>query len=1067
MTIPPLTIIPAGAGSGKTHTIQTHLAEWVVAGLVAPDRIVAVTFTEAAASELRERIRSELTCRGRLEDALRLEEAYITTIHGFGLRLLTEFAFDAGMSPHPRLLNEDESDVLIRRALSETDRADAVMDNLSAHGYDYDFASGKGAEELFRDAVLKLIGKLRSIGRLGEDERLIPHAVGLVTNLYGPTADAAVMKRNLRAAVRGLLKTFPHDLSESHGGNATAEKALREDFRHLKLAEEGEPLERDWSLWQKLRKLRTTAMPAEYVALAEQVMAAADELPRHPGPLKDALVHIEALLGAGLDALGRYAAEKRERGLVDYTDMLAVAHTLLTTQPDVLTVLKSRIDCLVIDEFQDTNPLEFALLWELQRKGVPTLIVGDLKQAIMGFQNADPRLMEALQRQYASETRPLDSNWRSTPPLMGVINRIGAGLFGSAYTSLTPKASYPSTTTPLELLNFVKGDTVDDRIRFVVGSIRRLLADETEIIYDKELKRSRRLQAGDVAVLCPTNARLAAYAAVLRESGIRSRIEQEGWYESRIVQLLVSALHHVADPSDRHAALSLCVTELGSHTLESALRSLVGGEMPADTLLDALQPVVAGPADRSVESVLEDIIGRLSLYDVVSSWPDGAQERANMLRLQHESREFMAANREALASGGYYGSGIKTFLAWLAGRAGRENSQPEPRVMDEEAVQLVTWHRSKGREWPVVVVASTDCPVKPRLPDCSVEYENFDDLETVLENALIEVSPDFAAKETSQLFFDRLLPDVLDGAARLLYVALTRAREKLILEWPEFQSKSKAANGSYWSLLRSRTAMSLSGTTLSIMGTEFACLVSTYAGGGTDGSETAYDDSVSPLPDIGRRAIRRGVVPDKLTPEGVSPSSLHDEHAGRVDAVETFRYGEELSLELSVTGAERGTLLHRCFELVSGTAMDTGTLATITGYGFREVEVNAITRAATAFEEWVTGRLKPLRIAREVPVLALDGSGSVVNGSMDLLVESASGFWVIDHKSDQVDDLELRFGGYLPQLACYAEAVTSARGDKPLLGVGVNWISRGAVSMLEVDFSDKKQVGIISVKPSD
>ena len=118
------------------------------------------------------------------------------------------------------------------------------------------------------------------------------------------------------------------------------------------------------------------------------------------------------------------------------------------------------------------------------------------------------------------------------------------------------------------------------------------------------------------------------------------------------MQLLVSALHHVADPSDRHAVLSLCVTELGNHTLESALRSLVGGEVPADTLLDALQAVVTGAADRNVESILEDIIGQLSLYDVVSSWPDGAQARANMLRLQHESREFMAVNREALASGG-------------------------------------------------------------------------------------------------------------------------------------------------------------------------------------------------------------------------------------------------------------------------------------------------------------------------------------------------------------------------------------------------------------------------------
>ena len=108
MTMPTLTVIPAGAGSGKTYTIQQQLGDWVRDGLIAPERIVAVTFTEAAAAELRERISAKLLAMGRSEDALRLDQAYISTIHGFGLRVLTEFAFEAGSSPHPRLLNEDE-----------------------------------------------------------------------------------------------------------------------------------------------------------------------------------------------------------------------------------------------------------------------------------------------------------------------------------------------------------------------------------------------------------------------------------------------------------------------------------------------------------------------------------------------------------------------------------------------------------------------------------------------------------------------------------------------------------------------------------------------------------------------------------------------------------------------------------------------------------------------------------------------------------------------------------------------------------------------------------------------
>ncbi len=108
MSLPLLEIIPAGAGSGKTHTIQTKLSKWVQEGLVKPEKIVAVTFTEAAAAELRDRIRAELVKDGRIEDALRLDQAYMSTIHSFGLRIITEFAFEAEASPVPRLLNDDE-----------------------------------------------------------------------------------------------------------------------------------------------------------------------------------------------------------------------------------------------------------------------------------------------------------------------------------------------------------------------------------------------------------------------------------------------------------------------------------------------------------------------------------------------------------------------------------------------------------------------------------------------------------------------------------------------------------------------------------------------------------------------------------------------------------------------------------------------------------------------------------------------------------------------------------------------------------------------------------------------
>ena len=407
MSLPKLTLIPAGAGSGKTHSIQEKLGEWVAAGKVAPERIIAVTFTEAAAAELKERIGSKLLAMGRVEDALRLDQAYISTIHGFGLRILTEFAFESGTSPQPRLLNEDEQNALIRLAAARTEQANEIASNLAAYGYVFVFGAEKTPEDMFREDLLKIVELLRSVGWRSYSDEYAAQAAAFIAERYGPVGDGAQLSAALRQSVETLLRQFPDSLASQYGSSKTAADALQKDFGNLSAARKRNALESDWGLWQKLRKLRQSmrgsALPAPYDDLSSDVMSAADALPTHPGPLAHARRHIEALLAAGQEVLVHYETAKREAGLVDYSDMIALAGRLLRERPDVLETLVGRVDCLVVDEFQDTNPLQFALVWQLAAAGVPTVVVGDLKQAIMGFQGADPRLFEALAEQNPAE----------------------------------------------------------------------------------------------------------------------------------------------------------------------------------------------------------------------------------------------------------------------------------------------------------------------------------------------------------------------------------------------------------------------------------------------------------------------------------------------------------------------------------------------------------------------------------------------------------------------------------------------------------------------------------------
>ena len=1050
--LPKLTIIPAGAGSGKTHTIQEKLGEWVVQGRIAPERIVAVTFTEAAAAELRERIRAKLLGLGRLEDALKLDQAYISTIHGFGLRLLTEFAFDAGLSPRPRLLNEDEENTLIRLALARTDKADVLTSNLANFGYSYDFNSNKGAEEVFRDDLLRIVMLLRSAGWSEESDTYSGFAANWIRERYGITGEGEQLTSRLQRAVKLLLEAFPENLTREFGTNATAANEFQRDYRNLSAASKGGVLSTDWKLWKELRLLRKSRrgcqLPDGYDDLADAVIEAANALPTHPGPLEQAVLHIESLVAAGQDVLVHYAQAKREAGLVDFGDMIAMAAEMLRNRQDVLNTLVRRIDCLVVDEFQDTNPLQFTLLWQLKEAGVPTVTVGDLKQAIMGFQGADPRLFDALVRQNQEVARPLTNNWRSQPGLMHFINAVGPGLFGGEYVELAPKGA-DCLQEPIELIDFsVKAKKGKHAVRALsVGDrLKSLLADPAQQIGDRRTKQSRRLRGGDIAVLCPTHNVLSEYADVLRGLGLRVRLQEGGWYSSRVVQLACQALAYVANPLDRHAALYLAVTELGSLDLKTALEQLISAGKIDDPVLDQLDLLASKVEDRTIFALMADTLSALGLLDVVSVWPDADQSRANLLRLQAEAGEFMDANREALASGGYHGSGIQSFLAWLNAKVEQKdkNNQPDPRFIDEDAIQLVTWHSAKGREWPVVFVCGMDRRLSPRLPNMALGYSTFDDLSQLIERAQIEYSPKFTAPESDGKFLGDLQIATELEARRLIYVAMTRAREKLVLEWPGYLAGKDGLT--YWSILASEASVSHQDATITVGGAAFPCAVWEGASELPEDFEIGGEISPTALPTIGRRAIRRGAVPDSLRPDTVAPSGLvasQGKEAASGQRLETIRYHEGLKLEINLSGTALGTFLHRCFEVLGVNAELAGKISGITGIELSGSDASTITACVASFEQWMTDNYSTTAVHRELPLLGIDDNGSVVSGTADLVLETDGGVWIIDHKSDQIDDPEIAFHHYRPQLESYSKLLRSMGHE--VLGLGINWICRGEV----------------------
>jgi hypothetical protein len=242
--------------------------------------------------------------------------------------------------------------------------------------------------------------------------------------------------------------------------------------------------------------------------------------------------------------------------------------------------------------------------------------------------------------------------------------------------------------------------------------------------------------------------------------------------------------------------------------------------------------------------------------------------------------------------------------------------------------------------------------------------------------------------------------------------------------------------------------MELKEKSMTVGGNPFGCLVHQAGTGVAPEVENAEGEPFPPLPAFGRRAIEHRILPADLTPDTVAPSSLRgEEDAPAIPGLTGGTYGESLDIVVEGAGVDRGLLLHRAFEVLGGRADRTDLLNRATGSMLSDAILGQIGEAVSAFDRWLGKRFTPVSVRRELPILGLDEKGSVISGTLDLLVETVDGYWILDHKSDAPDDTAGRFSVYRPQLARYAEIIQKAFPEKPVLGTGIHWISRGAVTL--------------------
>ncbi|MGI9334341.1 MAG: UvrD-helicase domain-containing protein, partial [Gammaproteobacteria bacterium] len=364
-----ITFISAGAGSGKTYRLTEILSERLATRRVRPEAVIATTFTRKAAAGLTQRVRQRLIRDGHYVYANSIGQAYIGTVNSVCGQLLARYAFEAGLSPHLEVLGEQDDTVVFAQALDDAmssediGRLNAIAQRLEIDGW--------------RATVQAIVALARANDM--PPEMLPAQAERSLEELFAYFPDP--IESDLDDALRDAVAQAIADISTNDDETKGTKTYL--DLLHNS-AHRIHQGRLTWSDWVRLAGRKPTRRSAPF---AEPVAEAASRYDRHPGLHGDIRDWTRALFDLAARAMNTYRMLKAERGVMDFVDQ---EHELLALldNPDVASSIREELDLLLVDEFQDTSPIQLAVFIKLAALAKECIWVGDIKQAIYGFRGS-------------------------------------------------------------------------------------------------------------------------------------------------------------------------------------------------------------------------------------------------------------------------------------------------------------------------------------------------------------------------------------------------------------------------------------------------------------------------------------------------------------------------------------------------------------------------------------------------------------------------------------------------------------------------------------------------------
>ncbi len=768
----------AGAGSGKTTVLVERYFRALTHQGTAPERMLAITFTDKAANKMKGLLVAECGLRGLEAHRRMLENSQISTIHSLCAKILKENPIEAGVDPHFKILADGESEILMAAVMERLFEEQAANPDCVRLLTDYD-----------ERPLSEAIGQFYDLDRaLGGDPSLFKHDSGASEE---------------KAARRRLLAGLDAFLSQA-GPEAEAMRKTAAQLRALLETETGEEV---WPLLHRVREwgdtLHRRGRHKESIAAVRDLLDAwaALQVQRAAEPMKKEFLR---LFRRFQDA---YDGEKRKRGCYDFDDLLFLTYRLLSgdavQHKEVRRRLQEQFSHILLDEHQDTSPLQAAII-RLIARGDNLFLVGDAQQSIYGFRHADPDVFGCGgPRRAAGGPRSvyLSDNYRSRPEVLAFVNRVFAAFTGDAFRPLKPMASFKAAKSCcVELLCFFKSED-DERGKNAVRILEaRTLASRIRQMVDsgmtvEEGGHGRPIRYGDIAVLFKATTSSRLYEKELQEASVPYfTLKGRGFYEKQEIKDVLNFLKLIED-IDADIPLAgvlrsplFGVSDNGlfwlarrakqgddDRPLAGALPDLaaVDGLSPEDTAkLKRFKEVLASIRRDKSRLRLSEVLGfllRATQYEAkVLAGPQGRQKAANLRKLLEMAGQ--------LEQKGVFG--IADFVRFLQGLSERDAESPEARVDAQagDVVMLSSVHAAKGLEFPCVIIADMGAGKKSgRGHFLAARGAGFG----------LRVRDPWSGKFLPDLSYSCIAASLTEKEnaedLRVLYVAMTRAKEHLIL----------------------------------------------------------------------------------------------------------------------------------------------------------------------------------------------------------------------------------------------------------------------------------------------